>query len=61
MVVVHVAGSKPKALSTAPAQRAMAVGTGLYRDYLNRIAPRIPGLLEAIAEDPGAPPDLVGL
>jgi len=50
MVVVHVAGSKPKALST-----------GLYRDYLNRIAPRIPGLLEAIAEDPGAPPDLVGL
>jgi hypothetical protein len=61
MVVVHVAGSKPKALSTVPAQRAMAVGTGLYRDYLNRIAPRIPGLLEAIAEDPGAPPDLVGL
>jgi hypothetical protein len=61
MVVVHVAGSKPKALSTVQAQRAMTVGTGLYRDYLNRIAPRIPGLLEAIAEDPGAPPDLVGL
>ena len=61
MVVVHVAGSKPKALSTVPAQRALSVGTGLYRDYLNRIAPRIPGLLEAIAEDPGAPPDLVGL
>lgn len=32
MVVVHVAGSKPKALPTAPAQRAMAVGSGLYRD-----------------------------
>ena len=29
MVVVHVAGSKPKALSTVPAQKAMAVGTGL--------------------------------
>jgi hypothetical protein len=61
MVVVHVAGSKPKALSTVPAQRAMAIGTGVYRDYLNRIGPQIPRLLEAIAEDPGAPPDLVGL
>jgi hypothetical protein len=61
MVVVHVAGSKPRALSTLPAQRAMSVGTGLYRAYLNRITPQIAGLLEAIAEDPGAPPDLIKL
>ena len=61
MVVVQVAGSKPKALSTVPAQRAMAVGTGLYRDYLNRLVPQIPALLAAIAADPGDPPDLIGL
>jgi hypothetical protein len=61
MVVVHVAGSKPKALSTAPAQRAMAIGTGLYRDYLNRLVPQLPALLAAIAEDLGAPPDLIAL
>ena len=42
MVVVHVAGSKPRALPTLPAQRAMAIGTALYRDYLNRMAPRVP-------------------
>ncbi|MDO9713616.1 phospholipase D family protein [Paracraurococcus lichenis] len=59
MVVVQVAGSKPKALSTVPAQRAMAIGTGLYRDYLNRLAPRIPEMLAAIAADPGEPPDLI--
>lgn len=61
MVVVHVAGSKPRALSTQPAQRAMAVGTSLYRAYLNRITPEIAGLVEAIAEDPGSPPDLIKL
>lgn len=61
MVVVHVAGSKPRALSTLPAQKAMSVGTGLYRAYLNLITPKIAGLVEAIAEDPGSPPDLIGL
>jgi hypothetical protein len=59
MVVVHIAGSKPKALSTIPAQRALGIGTALYRDYLNRLAPVIPALLEAAVEDPGAPPDLI--
>ncbi|TCZ51109.1 phospholipase D family protein [Roseicella aquatilis] len=61
LVVVQVAGAKPKALSTLPAQRALGVGTALYRDYLNRLAPRVPELLAAIAADPGAPPDLMAL
>lgn len=59
MVVVHVAGSKPKALSAMPAQKALGIGTGLYRDYLNRMAPVIPSLLEAAIEEPGSPPDLI--
>ena len=54
MVVVHVAGSEPRALPAAPARRAMAVGTGLHRDYLNRIAPRVPALLDAVAGDTNA-------
>jgi len=59
MVVVHIAGSKPKALSAMPAQKALGIGTGLYRDYLNRLAPVVPALLEAAVENPGSPPDLI--
>jgi hypothetical protein len=61
MVVVHIAGSKPKALSAMPAQKALGIGTGLYRDYLNRLAPEIPALLKAAVEDPGSPPDLISV
>jgi hypothetical protein len=39
----------------------MGIGTGLYRDYLNRLVPQLPALLAAIEADPGSPPDLIAL
>jgi hypothetical protein len=60
MIVCHIDGARPKGLSVAPAQRALShVGTALYREFLNRLTPGIPGMLEQIATDPLSPPDLI--
>lgn len=35
------------------------IGTALYRAYLERFVPCVPGLLEEVAADPENPPDLI--
>ncbi|HET6519909.1 MAG TPA: phospholipase D family protein [Geminicoccaceae bacterium] len=60
MVVCHIDGARPRGISEAPARQALArIGTALYRTYLDRLVPRVPGLIEAIGQDPLAPPDLL--
>ncbi len=62
MVVCHIDGAKPRSVPEAPARAALSrIGTALYRTYLDRLAPRIPILLEAIAENADDPPDLLRL
>lgn len=60
MVVCHIDGARPRSMPEAPARQALSrIGTALYRAYLDRLAPRAPALVEAIAEDPLNPPDLL--
>ncbi len=60
MVVCHIDGARPRGMPEAPARAALSgVGTALYRTYLDRLAPRLPELLEALARDPHHPPDLL--
>jgi NgoFVII restriction endonuclease len=60
MVVCHIDGARPRGMPEAPARAALSgVGTALYRAYLERLVPRLPGLIEALARDPHHPPDLL--
>ena len=60
MVVCHIDGARPRGMPEAPARAALSgVGTALYRSYLDRLVPRLPGLTEALARDPHHPPDLL--
>jgi hypothetical protein len=60
MVVCHIDGARPRAMPEAPARAALSgVGTALYRTYLDRLVPRVAGLIEMIARDPHHPPDLL--
>ncbi len=60
MVVCHIDGARPRALSEAPARAALAgIGTSLYRTFLDRLVPQLGGLSEALARDPHHPPDLL--
>ncbi len=60
MLVCHIDGARPRGTSDAPARRALAgVGTALYRAYLGRLAPLVPGLVADLALDPFNPPDLI--
>lgn len=60
MVVCHIDGARPRAMSESPARAALAgIGTSLYRTYLDRLVPQLGGLMEALARDPHHPPDLL--
>ena len=60
MVVCHIDGARPRGMPEAPARAALSgVGTALYRTYLDRLVPRLAGLIEALARDPHHPPDLL--
>ena len=60
MVVCHIDGARPRGMPEAPARAALSgVGTALYRTYLDRLVPRLPGLTETLARDPHHPPDLL--
>ena len=60
MVVCHIDGARPRGMPEAPARAALSgVGTALYRTYLDRLAPQLAGLMEALARDPHHPPDLL--
>jgi hypothetical protein len=60
MVVCHIDGARPRSMSEAPARAALSgVGTALYRTYLDRVVPRLAGLMEALARNPHDPPDLL--
>lgn len=60
MVVCHIDGARPRAMREAPARAALSgIGTALYRTYLDRFVPELGGLIEALAEDPHHPPDLL--
>ena len=60
MLVCHIDGARPRGTSDAPARRALAgIGTALYRAYLGRLAPLVPGLVADLALDPFNPPDLI--
>jgi hypothetical protein len=60
MVVCHIDGARPRAMPEAPARAALSgIGTALYRAYLGRLVPQIGGLIEALANDPHHPPDLL--
>lgn len=60
MVVCHIDGARPRGMPEAPARAALSgVGTALYRAYLDRLAPRLAELAEALARDPHDPPDLL--
>ena len=62
MIVCHIDGARPRSIPEAPARAALSkVGTALYRSYLDRVAPRIPGLIETFAENADDPPDLLRL
>jgi hypothetical protein len=61
-VVCHIDGARPRSVSEAPARRALSqIGPALYRAYIDRLAPRVPAMLGAIAEHPLDPPDLLRL
>jgi hypothetical protein len=60
MVVCHIDGARPRGMPEAPARAALSgVGTALYRTYLDRLAPQLAELTEALARDPHHPPDLL--
>jgi hypothetical protein len=60
MVVCHIDGARPRGVPEAPARAALSgVGTALYRTYLDRLVPRLAGLMEALARDAHHPPDLL--
>ncbi len=60
MIVCHIDGARPRSVPEAPARAALSrTGTALYRAYLDRLAPRIPALIEAVAAVPDDPPDLL--
>ncbi len=62
MVVCHIDGARPRSMPETPARQALAkIGTAFYRTYLDRITPCVPGLIEAVAQDPLNPPDLLRL
>ena len=62
MIVCHIDGARPRSLAEAPARAALSrIGTALYRTYLDRLAPRIPSLIEGLAENADDPPDLLRL
>ena len=62
MIVCHIDGARPRKIPEAPARAALSkTGTALYRTYLDRLAPRIPSLMEILAENPDDPPDLLRL
>ncbi len=62
MIVCHIDGARPRSIPEAPARAALSkIGTALYRSYLDRVAPRIPRLIEALAENADDPPDLLRL
>ena len=44
MIVCHIDGARPRSMPEAPARAALSrIGTALYRTYLDRLAPRMPG------------------
>jgi len=60
MVVCQIDGARPRGMPEAPARTALSrIGTALYRTYLDRMAPGLPGMVEALAADPHHPPDLL--
>ena len=60
MVVCHIDGARPRGMSEAPARAALSgIGTALYRTYLDRLTPELGNLLQALADDPHHPPDLL--
>lgn len=60
MIVCHIDGARPRSVPEAPARAALSrIGTALYRSYLDRLAPRVPSLIEAVAAAPDDPPDLL--
>jgi len=60
MIVCHIDGARPKGLSVVAAQKALStIGTALFRDFLNRLTPEVPSMLERIAANPLDPPDLI--
>jgi hypothetical protein len=60
MVVCHIDGARPRSMPEAPARAALSgVGTALYRTYLDRVVPRLGGLMEALTGNPHDPPDLL--
>jgi hypothetical protein len=62
MIVCHIDGARPRSMPEAPARAALSkIGTAVYRAYLDRLAPRVPPLVEALAAAPESPPDLVRL
>ena len=62
MIVCYIDGARPRRIPEAPARTALSkIGTGLYRTYLDRLAPRIPSLMETLAENADDPPDLLRL
>jgi hypothetical protein len=59
-IVVCAIHGGPSPQPRSPARRALSgIGTALYRAYLNRLTPLIPGLVAKIADDPLTPPDLI--
>jgi NgoFVII restriction endonuclease N-terminal PLD domain len=62
MIVCHIDGARPRRIPEAPARMALSkIGTALYRTYLDRLVPRIPILIEGLAENADDPPDLLRL
>jgi hypothetical protein len=60
MLVCHIDGARPRSVPEAPARAALSrIGTALYRAYLDRLAPRVPTLIETLAGAPDDPPDLL--
>jgi hypothetical protein len=62
MIVCHIDGARPRSIPEAPARAALArIGTAVYRTYLDRLAPRVPSLIETLAKNADDPPDLLRL
>ena len=62
MIVCHIDGARPRSVPEAPARAALSkTGTALYRTYLDRLAPRVPSLIETLVENADDPPDLLRL
>jgi hypothetical protein len=60
MIVCHIDGARPRSVPEAPARAVLSrIGTALYRSYLDRLAPQVPSLIEAVAAAPDDPPDLL--